>query len=119
MSKSHLRRAILDRAAAPGGVGTKDVPGYTVKQVGRAIANMVETGRLLTGKTPGRRSRYFTVEATAIEYSKSEFLRAERGTAGFSPWGPDEPVVYLPNYKHTIYPPSRMGEFVTNTHKDW
>jgi len=71
--------------------------------------------------------RYFSSAADAVAFQAivagpedEEGKPLSRHSPDFvAEWAPDEPVQYAKNYKHTVCPPSRIGEFVTNTHKDW
>jgi hypothetical protein len=118
MTTSRLVAAIMHRAAMPSGVGTHELEGYTIKQVGKSIGRLVVAGRLL-GVRDGRRARYFVLAADAARFAAARAAPASDPDDLIANWGPDEPTIYPPGYKHTVCPPSRMGEFVTNTHKDW
>jgi hypothetical protein len=125
--KAHisLKATILELAAGPNGVRTDEVAGYSTKQASRSIERMVSVGLLHKVKSCGRWVRYYADKGVAdllneLERNRRELLQMRQKYDGLvAEWGTDDPSTNHPNFKHTVYPPSRMGEFVTNTHKDW
>lgn len=119
--RGSLRNEILKLACLASGVATSDVPGYSIRQVGKSIGFMLKRGVLHKARIHARHVRYFTKLDDALAYAIAMQREAGVEVEGelIANWGPDEPVLYAADCKHTVYPPSRMGEFVTNTHKDW
>ena len=131
MIRSPLRQQILELASDRRGVTTQSVRGYTVKQVGRAVEDMVARGLLFAARDGTKFCRYFSSAARADAFQASidpeiemlaEWAKAAavRNSPEFvADWKPGQQAIYPDNVKVTVCPPSRMGEFVTNTHKDW
>lgn len=112
----------LVQAAGAAGYVAQAVEPYTIGQVRCCLERLVRTGRSFKGKIGHRTMRIFASKTHAQRYAGSRktigavtAARDKRASAR-ALWGPDTPVTYHPDFKHTVAAPSVAPALRTNTH---
>jgi hypothetical protein len=104
-----IQEKVLQLAARPTGVGSNEVMGCTVVQVGHAARNLVDLGRLFVARLSHKNARYFTTEP-ARDAFLAHRLRTVRVRANPAPvtipmqWDETTPTQESPGVKVTICP---------------
>lgn len=131
---SPLRAKLARLLSRTEGVATDEVPGYSMRQVARAIQHLLETGQAFKARHTGKEVRYFQREHDAEAWLKrradedAAAAQAEREKAAptneVAPWPADAPAHFptdrhgVPTWKFTECPPSPIGQRGTNTHSN-